>query len=328
MSQATVKRLLFIAIVASCAFGPAGARAGPPHVHVTVFAHPGMNMDSIVWTGSEFLYVVNTKNTVWSAPPAGVPISQIATMPELVEETRCVLSPGAHGFPAGVIFCHSPDNKIYEIGLDGSTMSVFATLPAPATPVSDGALIFDTVGRFGYELVAATGRSGAATPSGGTVYTIDASGKVKAIGGYKGPGGADEVMIAPSGFGALAGEALLTIDAGKSGGRVAAMDPSGHTRSLASFPGDGPNSIVQIPSGTNASGTPAPGIYVTDDLTEDIYFVPASQLAAFAGDLFVATEAEGYFWALEPDGDGVRAIKLSNTLTKKGHGLEGAIAIG
>jgi len=328
MGEATVKRLLFIAIVASCAFGPAVARAGAPQVHVTVFARPGMNMDSIVWTGSEFLYVVNTQNTVWSAPPTGVPISPIATMPELVEETRCVLSPGAHGFPSGVIFCHSPDNKIYEISLDGSSMTVFATLPAPATPVSDGALIFDSVGRFGYGLVAATGRSGAATPSGGTVYTIDASGEVKAVGGYKGPGGADEVMIAPSGFGALAGDVLLTIDAGAAGGRVAAMDPSGHTRSLASFPGDGPNSIVQIPTDTNASGTPAPGIYVTDDLTGDIYYVSASQLAPFAGDLFVVTEAEGYFWILEPDGAGVRAIKVGNTLTKKGHGLEGVIAIG
>jgi hypothetical protein len=239
-----------------------------------------------------------------------------------------VLSPGTHGFPAGVIFCHSPDNKIYEISLDGATMSIFATLPAPATPVSDGALIFDTVGRFGYGLVAATGRSGAATPSGGTVYTIDASGKVKAIGGYKGPGGADEVMIAPTGFGALAGDALLTVDAGTSGGRVAAMDPSGRTHTLASFPGDGPNPIVEIPTSKNTSVTPASGIYITDDLTQDIYFVSAAQLAPYAGDLFVATETKGYFWVLEPKGDGVRAFELGNTLAKKGHGLEGAIAIG
>lgn len=328
MRQVTVRRLLVIAILGCCTLAPAAAGAGPPHVHVTVFARVGMGMDSIVWTGSEFLYVVNTMNTVWSAPPAGLPIRQIATMPQLSEETRCVLSPGTHGFPAGVIFCHSPDNKIYEISLDGATMSVFATLPAPATPVSDGGLIFDTVGRFGYGLVAATGRSGAATPSGGTVYTIGASGTVKVIGGYKGPGGADEVIIAPTGFGALAGDALLTVDAGPSGGRVAAMDANGHTRTLAPFPGDGPNPIVEIPTSKNARGTPAPGIYITDDLTQDIYFVSAAQLAPYAGDLFVATEAKGYFWVLESTGEGVHAIRLTNTLTKKGHGLEGAIAIG
>jgi hypothetical protein len=135
-------------------------------------------------------------------------------------------------------------------------------------------------------------------------------------------------MIAPPGFGAFAGDALLTVDAGTSGGRVAAMDPSGHTRTLASFPGDGPNPIVEIPSGKAAGGTPASGIYITDDTTTDIYFVSAAQLEPYAGDLFVATETKGDFWVLEANGDDVRAIEVGNTLTKKGHGLEGAVAIG
>ena len=42
----------------------------------------------------------------------------------------------------------------------------------------------------------------------------------------------------------------------------------------------------------------------------------------------MATEAMGYFSVLEPSADGVRVIKLGNTLSKKGHGLEGANAIG
>ena len=113
-------------------------------------------------------------------------------------------------------------------------MSVFATLPAPYPPAADGALIFDDLGRFGYRLVAATGRSGAANPSGGVVYTVDSSGHVREVGGYKGPGGADEAMIAPSNFGPLAGDVLLTVDAGPSGGHLLAMDPQGQTRSLAS----------------------------------------------------------------------------------------------
>ena len=68
-------------------------------------------LDSLVWTGRQFLYVQNTKNTVWAAPPAGRPLHRFATMPRLVEETRCILSPGSRGFPSGAIFCHSPDNK-------------------------------------------------------------------------------------------------------------------------------------------------------------------------------------------------------------------------
>lgn len=303
------------------------AEAGEPYIHVSVFAHTGLNVDSVLWTGSQFLYVVNTQNTVWSAPPAGVPLTLFVTMKALVEETRCIPSPGTHGFPAGVIFCHSPDNQIYELSADGTQTSVFATLPAPYPPASDGALVFDDLGRFGYRLVAATGRSGAATPSGGTVYTIAASGQVQAVGGYRGPGGADEIMVAPQNFGTLAGDLLLTVDAGPSGGHLLAMSPNGQTRQLASFAGDGPNPIVRIPTRVATTGTPAPGIYMTDDLTQDVYYISAAQLAPFAGDLFVSTEGDAFFWIFAPDGDGVRAIALTNTLRDHGHGLEGAIYI-
>ena len=124
------------------------------------FIKTTQKLDSVVWTGRQFLYVQNTANTVWAAPPAGRPLRRFATMPRLVEETRCALSPGRHGFPAGAIFCHSPDNKIYEISANGSSKTVFATLPARYPPAADGALAFDTEGRFGYRLLAATGRSG------------------------------------------------------------------------------------------------------------------------------------------------------------------------
>jgi hypothetical protein len=248
-------------------------------------------------------------------------------MKVLSEETRCIASPGTHGFPTGYIFCHSPDNKIYEISPDGSETKVFASLPAPYPPASDGALIFDSLGRFGYGLVAATGRSGAATPAGGIVYTIDSSGHVQEVGTYKGPGGADEVMIAPSNFGSLAGEVLLTVDAGPSGGHLVAMAPDGRTETLASFPGDGPNPILQIPTAVATTGNPAPGIYMTDDSTKDIYYVSASQLTPFAGDLFVATEMDARFWIFEPEGKRLRAIAVDNTTQHHGHSLEGAIYI-
>jgi hypothetical protein len=284
-------------------------------------------MDSMVWTGRQFLYVVNTQNDVFAAPPAGLPLRSFVTMKVLVEETRCIASPGSHGYPVGVIFCHSPDNKIYEIDGNGSSERVFATLPAPYPPAADGALVFDDLGRFGYQLVAATGRSGAATPSGGVVYTVAPSGAVKEIGSYDGPGGDDEVMIAPSNFGPLAGDVLLTVDAGKSGGHLLAMTPSGATQTLASFPGDGPNPIVQIPAVVSTTGVPTPGIYLTDDQEKNVYFISARQLRPFAGDLFVSTEIKAYFWVFAPDGSKVRALALGDSLRKGGHGLEGAIYI-
>lgn len=311
------------------AFSQAASSQGrvDPDLHVAIFAHTTHDLDSVVWTGRQFLYVVNTLNTVWSAPPAGMPLTLFVTMKALVEETRCIPSPGTHGFPKGEIYCHSPDNKIYEISGDGSRMSVLATLSAPYPPASDGALTFDDVGRFGFELVAATGRSGAAKPAGGSVYAVGPAGRVREIGTYRGPGGADEVMIAPTNFTGLAGDALLTVDAGLSGGHLVAMAPDGQTKTLASFPGDGPNPILQIPLRVKITGTPAPGIYLTDDETKNVYYISASQLTHYAGDLFVSTEDKAHFWILAPGGHGVGATALGDNLQKHGHALEGAIYI-
>jgi hypothetical protein len=286
-------------------------------------------LDSVVWTGSRFLYVQNTKNTVWAAPPAGHPLRQFATMMRLVEETRCVLSPGRRGFPPGAIFCHSPDNRIYEIGPDGSKKTVFATLPAPATPAADGALAFDSVGRFDYRLVAATGRSGGTEPAGGLVYTIDPHGGVHRVGSYPGPGGADELVIAPRRFGSIAGDALLTVDAGPTGGAVVAVGPSGRTRTLATFP-LGPNPIAPIPklkTMTGRSRTPLPGLYVNDDKTGVTYMAPAASLARYAGDVIVGTEApRALFWILKPTGNGFAEIPLRDNVPA-GTSLEQAIIV-
>lgn len=318
---------LTLTLCAALVVSSAGGAAVSPMLHFRLFAKTGFGVNGIVWTGSQFLLVQNTENIVWSAPPAGTPLHQFAVMPKLVEETRCVLSPGNHGFQQGAIFCQSPDHKIYEISSDGATMKVFATLPAPYPPASDGALVFDNVGHFGFDLVAATGRSGAATPSGGVVYTIDSAGNVHEVGGYHGPGGADEVAIAPAGFGSAAGDALLTVDPGATSGTVVAMGPDGRTRTIASLP-VGPNPIVPIPRTASTGTAIASGIYVTDDITAHVLFLPASDLKAFAGNVLVGGEDKALFWILEPRGQGFSAVPVRDNLHAGKYSLEAAIYVG
>jgi hypothetical protein len=320
-------------LASAIAFVLGGAAPGRvparPTLRFRVIARTTQKLDSIVWTGKQFLYVQNTANTVWAAPPAGYPLRQFATMPRLVEETRCVLSPGGQGFPPGAIFCHSPDNKIYEVSPDGSSVTVFASLPAPYPPASDGALAFDTVGRFGYRLVAATGRSGGPTPAGGLVYTIGRRGGVRQVGTYAGPGGADELVIAPRGFGSVAGDALLTVDAGASGA-VVAVGPNGTTRSIATFP-EGPNPIAPIPKVSRrprGTGAPFPGLYVSDDTTGYTYLAPAASLVRYAGDVIVGTEGpRPLFWILKPRGRGFAETPLGNNLPAGTYSLEQAIFV-
>jgi hypothetical protein len=324
--------VMLAGVLASCG-STAAAPAVDPSSQVLrfgVFVKTVQKLDSVLWTGRQFLFVQNTANTVWAAPPAGRPLRRFASMPRLVEETRCVLSPGRHGFPAGAIFCHSPDNKMYEISANGSSQTVFATLPARYPPAADGALAFDADGRFGYRLLAATGRSGGRKPSGGRVYAIDAHGRVQQVGSYPGPGGADELVVAPHRFGSVAGDALLTVDAGAGGGTVVAMDPSGRTRAVAKLPrGLSPiAAIPRFPRGAPRTRAPKPGLYLTDDKTGSTYMAPAAAFARYSGDVIVGTESpRALFWILEPKGKGFAAISLPTNLPA-GSSLEQAIFVG
>jgi hypothetical protein len=309
--------------VAALAFCVTGA-SGKPNIQFRVYADTGIRLTDIVWTGNRFLYVENTTNAVFSAGPSGAPLTKFASMPKLVEETRCRLSPGAHGFPAGEIYCHAPDNVIYRISRDGSNMSVFARLPDSA--VADGALAFDTVGKFGFSLIACTGRSGAATPSGGTVYAIRASGAVRKVGTYEGPGGADEVAVTPAGFGSAGGKLVLPVDAGATGTLVT-MDARGRTRTIASLP-DGPNPIAVVKAPPrHPRRTPPPGLYVTDTASHDVFFAPAAQLRPYIGELVVGSELKGLFWIVRPRGNGYQTLRLPATLPGSGFNLEGATYI-
>jgi hypothetical protein len=171
-------------------------------------------------------------------------------------------------------------------------------------------------------LVAATGRS-SGTPPGGTVYTISPSGGTTAVGSYPGPGGADEIMIAPPGFGSAAGEALLTVDDGLNGGSVVAVTRSGAVRTIANLP-SGPNPIAAITRAPARSSQPPPGLYVTDTNTQNVFFVAAAQLAPYVGDVIVGTELGGQLWVIRPRGNGFQTRLLPNDLPTTGLNLEAA----
>ena len=124
------------------------ARSPSPALHFRLFAATGIPLTDVLWTGREFVYVENTTNKLWAAPASGLPVRLLASMPQQTEETRCRLSPGTHGWPKSIIYCHAPSNTIYRIDPEGSSVAVFATVPESA--VSDGALAFDTSGGFGF----------------------------------------------------------------------------------------------------------------------------------------------------------------------------------
>ena len=315
----SLRHLLVLSVLSAALAASSAAAPERPALHFKVFARTGIRLTDVVWTGSRFLYVENTTNAVSAAGPAGTPVRKFASLPKMSEETRCVVSPGGHSFPAHRIYCHTPDNKIYQLSRNGKRVSVFATLPN--TSQSDGALVFDTVGRFGYRLVAATGRSGHSKPAGGAVYTIGAIGHVRFVGNYAGPGGSDEIAIAPRGFGAVAGWALLGPDPGASNAAIVAINPSGRMRTLAKLP-TGPNPIAVIAPGRRSAATA--GLYLADTNTRTIYFARAAQLAPYRGAVIIGGELKADFWILRPRGRRFQLLKLASDLPPATYNFEAA----
>jgi hypothetical protein len=312
--------LVIAAVVAVTAGSALGAQPPKP-LHFRVFDNTGLKLTGVFWSGTQFVYIENTTNDLFAGGAGGGSLQPFANLPDVTEETRCVVVPAGYGFTAGDIFCHIPDNRIFRISHDGKSVAEFASLPT--TDTSDGMLAFDKAGRFGHRLVAATGRSGDAAAAGGSVFTIDTSGMVRHVGDYAGPGGADMLAIAPARFGSLGGAALLTVDPGPHGGTVVAMDAHGTTRTIAHLP-DGPNPIVAVAAGTTRAAAAKPGLYVADTNTHNVFFVAASELAPYAGSVIVGTELQASFWVIRPRGAGFVTRRLKTDLPPAAYNLEGA----
>src|SRR5215210_8076317 len=115
------------ALVTTTVIPAAAPSAAQPSLQFSVFAHTSIPLVDIVWTGRQFLLVRNTDTVLTAMSARGRVGAVFATLPRLVEETRCVASPGAHGFARGAVYCHTPDNRIYRISPDGRQIRILAT---------------------------------------------------------------------------------------------------------------------------------------------------------------------------------------------------------
>jgi hypothetical protein len=323
---------LLVATAAAAAAGSSAAPAvgssgAPPGATLSfrVFSHTNLPLSDVAWTGSQFLYATETIGRLAVSGPTGSPIAPLATIPQEVEEVRCVPSPGAHGFARGDVYCHAPRGTIWRIGADGST-HVFATLPE--TEQQDGTLAFDRHGGFGFAMLVSTGGSGS---DGGNVYALDAAGSVRTIGAYPGPGGADGIELAPSRFGNAANDLLLAIDSTgnpSTYGAVLAMKPDGSVRRLVALP-EGLNPIVAIGRDDAPRGKASAGLYLADTKSTNVFRAPAAQLRRYAGSVLVGTETTARLWIIQPSGSDFLAVPVRHNLSSGAiWNLEGGCWVG
>jgi len=293
--------------------------AAPPPLQFRVLARTGMPLGDVVWAGSRFVYALEGRSQLYSSGADGSGFWPFTQLPRNGGEMRCALSPGTHGWPESALFCHAAEGPIYRLPAGGGPVSLFATIPSPRP--SDGALTFDTVGRFGYALLAATG--GSDSGPGGDLYAVRPGGAVRHVGSYGGPGGAEQIALAPPGFGTAGGQALLTIDKHDHLGRLLAMDTGGRVRTLATGLAWGLNPIAPLVPGKATTGA-VPGLYVVDWLSHEILFVAAAQLRPYLVDVLVSTERHGYLYTIQPAGSGYRTIPIRTNLRAHDYNFEAA----
>lgn len=325
LSLGRLTRLALAGIMAMGVLRSAPANAATSRLTVSTFARPGLRLGGILWTGNRFLYLSEGGKDIDAGDAGGHTLKTLATVPANGGEMRCILSPAAHGFPAGVLYCHASANQIYQVSLDGRRVNLFARLPI--SQGSDGALAYDAGGAFGYRLLAATGGSDAG--SGGTVFAIGANHSVSKVGTYAGPGGAENAIMAPLGFGPAAGDLLLSIDKHDHQGRLLAMDHTGATRVLVGGLAWGLNPMAVISAPTGHAAAASPGMYIADWYSHNVLFISAAELQPYMGDLFIGTERRGQLSIVKPSASGhYQAISLSTDLHQPDYNFEGAVYVG
>lgn len=318
-----MRRRGLIAVLLALIAVPSAAPASAPTLHFTTFAHTDLPLGQVTWTGREFLYLSENLGRIEAANANGSSVRQWAAIDQGGEEMRCSVPPNLY-WPEGV-YCGTPDNRVIRFTRDGASFTELARVPGIDN--SDGALAFDTSGHFGYALLVATGGS---SSSGGNVYAIRRDGRVQSIGPYPGPGGADEIAVAPVKFGSASGRLLLSIDQDHIEGRVLSIDRKGNVTTIATGLGNGLNPIAVIPPPSRKArpaGAPAAGFYVADTLSQDVLFAPAGTGAAALppSTVLVGTELTGQFWliAAKPGG-GFDVSPVTTDLPARAWNLEGA----
>jgi hypothetical protein len=313
-----MRRSVRLAVLVLLVVVPAASGASGPTLHFTVFAQTDLPLGQALWTGREWLWNAENDGKIEAADADGRNIRTFAAFDQGGEEMRCSVPPNKLWPDA--VYCHTPDNRVVRLDRDGSNLTQLARLPAEAN--SDGGLVFDDVGRFGYALLVSTGGSGS---NGGQVFAVRKDGRVQTIGSYPGPGGAENLAIAPAKFGSAGGWCLLSIDQDSVSGRVLAIDRQGTVRTIAGGLGNGINPIVVVrPPPKPRPAGPPPGLYLADTITRQIWFAPAEDLQAFVGAVVVATELTGQLWAIRPNGSGFDALPAPSDLPQHAWNLEGS----
>ena len=178
---------------------------------------------------------------------------------------------GKGGFASGTIYAGSQaDGTIYKVPSSGAP-TVFATVPTGQVRQ----IFFDPGSSFGGNMLVTT--------TVGDIYEVTSGGSVSLLASV---GEDTEGMdIAPSGWGTLAGQLLVSSEGD---GAIRAIDALGNVTPVAAGIPQA-ETVSAVPSNFSAGGSPTEGFYVAN-YPNDIQFADWSQFVPYEGDVIVTSE--------------------------------------
>ena len=315
-------RFVLVALVACAVAGAAGGAPAP--VRFTLFVQTDLPLGGIARTPGGWVYTSENTGRFRASDARGRGLKELAQIEQGGEEVRCEASPGGAGFVKGALYCHFPDDRIVRLRANG-TFDVVAILPHAFA--ADGAMAFDTGGLFARGgIVAATGGSAS---NGGEVYVVRGNGRVRRVGAYPGPGGAENLVIAPS---SVRPRVSLGRPCDRPDGRLRsraggrATRPGARARRRARQrrqPDRGdPGLAERAPAAVTAAGAVHRGHPPQERVCRNGRPAPP-----YVNTIVVGTELTGDFWTIRSNAAGYRATPLPTSLERTPWNLESAVYV-
>ncbi len=279
---------------------------------VAINAVEGGNNSTIAfnYNGTSFVGSVYFDNQLYSTnlngggvatfgTPLGTGTSAGVQSSNLVGEVVVGASLGQAGFAVGDIYAGSQANtNIFRYSANGSSQSLFATLPAAAGNVRQ--IFFDPGSSFGGNMVVTT--------TSGNIYKVTSAGAVSLLASV----GEDTegMAIASSAFGPYAGDLLVSSEGS---GTLRLVSPGGVITvvgSVGKFPSA--ETVSVVPLDLNASN-PLEGFYVAN-YPFNVQFAGASNFTSLLGDAVVTAETLGStMWDVSYNGTGFTVTPFTFT---------------
>jgi hypothetical protein len=221
------------------------------------------------------LYCGNPR-TIYSIDSSGnaTPFANLPNWPDGgCHEDYLAVSPGMGGFPANYVYV-AQGPRIYQVSADGSSVSLFLTLPLPNT---HNAIAFDEVGTFGNDMIV--------TGSNGAIYKVTSAGVATLVANIgtmiEGP------VVAPPSFAPYGGQIIV---AAEGVSRVYAVSNTGVVTHIADWPAA--EAVHVIPQTVCSFGNSGGALFATD-FPNGVEKYPVSDFTGLAGRLLVTGENGG-----------------------------------